>query len=144
MKKLITIFLIVVSLQACQTTDTIGYLQLDCSNGFLSPSVCNATVRNDEKKIALQQVVSGRAGADILGDTAATLGAAALIGPLGLAKAGSKTTNNTNQNGGGAQSGSNSLSGSSAESSQQQGQIQGQGQGQTLGGHHNDGLEINH
>jgi hypothetical protein len=143
MKKLF-IAVIFASLQACAYNSTMGQddrFQVASTASFFAPSV--TTVLDTKTDSA-----STYAGPSIVGQVANAAGTVAggyLLGQ-GIGKSGTTVS----QNGGGAQSGSVSNALSSSKSTQyqgqQQGQLQGQiqGQGQTLGGHHNDGLEINH
>lgn len=142
----IALTLPVMLLQACSYNSTMGVndrFQVASTASFFAPSV--TTVLDTKTDSA-----STYAGPSIVGQVANAAGTVAggyLLGQ-GIGKSGTTVS----QNGGGAQSGSvsNALSGSKSTQYQGQGQLQGQaqgqlqGQGQTFGGHHNDGLEINH
>jgi hypothetical protein len=85
--------LVAAVLSGCATSHTIGNMQNDCDPGFLSPSVCLVTAKIGGSSVA-QYPISGSGFLGIVAPAAAMIGGAALIGPYGLAKSGTKTTNN--------------------------------------------------
>lgn len=126
---LATAVMTIILVSGCATSTDVGYMRSDCSSGFLSPSICLVTAKKGvvgstgAQEITFQQVVGGKQLADVTGSVAATIGGAALVGPLGLAKSGTRVS----QQGGGA------------SQSQLQGQAQGQLQGNwnsNSSGHH--------
>lgn len=133
MKKII-IALPLLMLQACAYNSTMGQddrFQVATTASLFAPSV--TTVVDTKNPDALPSTYAGPSIAGQIAQAAGTTAAGAFVGH-GLGKSGTQV----NQHSGGASSSSVSGAVSSSKSTQLQ------GQGQTLGGHHNDGLEINH
>lgn len=84
---------LIVMLSGCTSTHTIGNMQMDCVNGGWHPSACVVTASLGGKP-QFQQVVSEAGASKAVIGGVTTIGAAALLGPAGIAKAGSRTTNN--------------------------------------------------
>lgn len=116
----------------CATTTRIGNLQADCSPGIISPSICiasalasrseaaaavlkedqrdvagtvTAKLLGDDKLIVAQYPISGPGLLSITAPVAASVGAAAMMGPLGLAKIRPSQTTNINKSTGGSSAG---------------------------------------
>lgn len=137
MKKAILIPAILMS--GCAYNSTMGVndrFQVASTTSLFAPSV--TTVVDTLNPDVTPPTFAGQSLFTQLGAVAGPVAGGYLLGN-GIGKA------KTNVSQGGAVSGSVSgaVSKSNSSARQNQGQVQLQGQGQTLGGHHNDGLEIN-